>query len=171
MILGEGHPDTFANMGNLENVLMGQGKIEEAEIIRRVITRLRERMLSEGRLGSPVSLNSHVHMLYSPESIESQRGKRASPRDQTPVLIEESEPEELGDAVVNVAVQQVESCMPQFLQDLRDAVPQAYLDEFPINRIYAFLRDLLSEFAIKIGLNPPTVRHHEVMYIVRENRQ
>ena len=133
----------------------------------------------------------HTDSGYTSMPSESWKGKEASQTHSTRLLqgvetvIEESEPpreasdSQSSDGQTNftsassVDPQWVTAYISRFSQDLLNAIPLAYLDETAMECLEAVLPELLKEFALKLkmGHNPPTDRHREIMYFVRKHRR
>ncbi len=125
---------------------------------------------------------------YASMPSESRKDKEASQTHSTGLLqgvetvIEESEPpQEASDSqssdgqtnftsASSVDPQWVTAYISRFSQDLLNAIPLAYLDETAMECLEAVLPEFLKEFSLKMGHNPPTDRHREIMYFVRKHR-
>ena len=129
----------------------------------------------------------HTDSGYASAPSEYMKGKRVAHLDSMQPLhdrtsiIEESEPEEVGDfqlsddetefTAQSLGPQWVTACISEFSRDLLRAVPAEYMDEAAMEHLDAVLPGLLKEFALKIGHDPPTQQHGEIMYFVRKYRK
>ncbi|KAK2592180.1 hypothetical protein QQS21_010122 [Conoideocrella luteorostrata] len=119
---------------------------------------------SESRKGKETSkihltLHQHVGTIIEEESEHKESSDIESDKRQTDFA-----------GTFNVPPEWVATFVSEFSRDLRNAIPQQYLDEAMMERLDTVLPELLKDFVIKFGHDPPTTRHREIMYLVCQNR-
>ncbi|KAK3938682.1 hypothetical protein QBC46DRAFT_355641 [Diplogelasinospora grovesii] len=120
---------------------------------------------SESREGKGISKEHQILPLQDAVTVIDEENKDGEPSD-----VEPSDGHTDFTGASNMSPQWIAGYVSDFSRRLRDAIPRAYLDGFAMKRLEAVLPELLKEFAIKIGYNPPTYRHYEIIYLVRRNR-